>query len=283
MEIQFNCESCSHAIRIDEACVGLFMKCAHCSESVIIPSPSSGLATLVPHEAPVQQTELPEPASVEESPAAPADGPRSRGSTFLRKPWHFVVLAELVLGAMAIALSHHLVKTAKHATPQPPAIERGATEIPDTADLGKVTKSAEEFLAYIQSANTQVRSELPRADYGLCLAKLATKLDALLSVGEQTGLYAANKDVRDLCIAAAAAYFDHNQALNEWDVAILVNEELEALAAAQKTGNAPADAGERIDQLAAKAKNALHSREQLWDHARKQTETGNAIFSRLKK
>lgn len=208
--------------------------------------------------------------------------PTTSGAQRLLKTALFIA-AVLLIGALAAAYSHRERRSRPKPAPQRSAVSAARLPAPKAEIAPSDTRfltAARAALAEIQQLDSGVQAKLEHDDYSQKLSALASKLEALLDAAETSGLYGADADARQLCARAASIFFDYQQALNHWDLALLWAEEMEEIKAAQEATEHSAD---KLEQLIVKAKGALATRADLWAHAHEQGEAASAIFTRLAK
>jgi hypothetical protein len=140
-------------------------------------------------------------------------------------------------------------------------------------------------LRKIQAVNSATETGITLKGYVQSTADLALAVDGLLAIAEETGLYASDPDVRRLCIVATATFFDFDQALNQWNLEVLLHEQKLQL---QSTLDTPASANiasvaPQLEELRVKANAASQARANSWQHARDQAKVAEEIFGKLKK
>lgn len=198
-----------------------------------------------------------------------------------------MTLATLIVGVMLIAVLAGKSRT--HAPNQLPAKPSAPTIPPASSNRPSPEKTkfltvAEDLLRKIQSVNSATETGVALKAYVQQTAELAAVVDGLLVMVEEAGLYGSDRDVRQLCIVATATFFDFDQALNQWNLEVLLHEQKLHL---QSTLDTPASANiasvaPQLEELRVRVNAAAQARADSWQHAREQAKLAETILAKLK-
>jgi acyl carrier protein phosphodiesterase len=144
------------------------------------------------------------------------------------------------------------------------------------------------------NAATKTKGALDYAQYSEKVADLATVVDDLLRAVEESGGFESNADLREICKRASDAFFDHNLALNHWNVERSLKADKEAVRRAhqakiESSGDKPEvvqsvnETTDELDELTYRVMRAINDRYDLWIDAQQQEDALQPLVARLGK
>jgi hypothetical protein len=332
VEISFKCEHCGHGIRIDEDCGGLLMKCVSCLQLLTIPTPKGRQPFPPPDQSVAKdpgscpfcleairagrhacnvcgqefRTVWPRQAHIKQA-ALKLAGVFAGLAVIVLGFWTSLqpkppkriatvpVKAEPVSAAPRLKLQAGSAVAAVDLAPrQETRVEPEPQEQKSAAAKLTVAGEANKAVAQIGDLSSAVKAGIQLELYTQKVAALATTVDELLRIVDESGLYDTNEAVRNLCKRASDIFFDYNQALNHWNVEVSMKADKEAVRAAHQAKlTAPGgekemsqsvqDTTDELDELTYRVMRAINDRYDLWVDAQKQEEAIRTLLPNIAK